>query len=129
MLPSAAKLAADDAQGTLSNLMEHESLARVGIVLELGIVLTQALTAVLPPVPRSRHLAAGALAAFGMVNAVAIMGSAALLATAGRGRGDASLAGRGGVAATVQLLYVAGGHLGVAGMFFGLRLIPGWAGS
>lgn len=37
---------ADDAQGTLSNLMAHGSVARVGIVLELGIVLTQALTAV-----------------------------------------------------------------------------------
>ena len=31
---------------TLSNLMEHGSLARIGVVLELGIVLTQAVTAV-----------------------------------------------------------------------------------
>ena len=37
---------ADDPGGTLSNLVEHASMARLGIVLELGIVLTQALTAV-----------------------------------------------------------------------------------
>jgi hypothetical protein len=122
--------AVDDAQGTLSNLMEHGSLARVGIVLELGIVLTQALTAVW--FYRLFHgvdsWAAGALAAFGMVNAAAILGSAALLATALDVADDASLAVPGGAAATVQLLYVASGHLwGVAGMFFGLWLIPmGW---
>ena len=38
--------AANDAQATLTNLLDHESLARVGIALELSIVLTQALTAV-----------------------------------------------------------------------------------
>ena len=31
---------------TLANLLEHEGLARLGIALELGIVVTQALTAV-----------------------------------------------------------------------------------
>src|SRR5664279_172159 len=121
---------ADNAQGTLSNLMEHGSLARVGIVLELGIVLTQALTAVwFYRLFRSVDtLAAGSLAAFRMVNAVAILGSAALLATALDVADDASLAAPGGAAATVQLLYVASGHLwGVAGIFFGLWLIPmGW---
>lgn len=130
MLVRGQLFAADDAQGTLSNLMEHGSLARVGIVLELGIVLTQALTAVwFYRLFRSVDtLAAGALAAFGMVNAVAILGSAALLATALDVAGDTSLAAPGGAAATVQLLYVASGHLwGVAGMFFGLWLIPmGW---
>ena len=45
MLVRGQLFAADDPQGTLSNLMQHGSLARVGIVLELGIVLTQALTA------------------------------------------------------------------------------------
>jgi hypothetical protein len=73
-------------------------------------------------------LAAGALAAFGMVNAVAILGSAAVLATALDVARNASLAAPGGAAATVQLLYVASGHLwGVAAVFFGLWLIPmGW---
>ncbi len=122
--------AVDDAQGTLSNLMEHGSLARVGIILELGIVLSQALTAVwfYRLFRGVDTVAAGALAAFGMVNAVAILCSAALLATALDVAEDASLAVTGGAAATVQLLYVASGHLwGVAGMFFGLWLIPmGW---
>jgi hypothetical protein len=126
-----AQLFADnDPHRTLSNLMEHESLARVGIALELGIALFQALTAVwFYRLFRSvDSLAAGSLAAFGMVNAVAIMGSAALLATALDTADDASLAVTGGAAATVQLLYVASGHLwGVAAMFFGLWLIPmGW---
>ena len=63
-----------------------------------------------------------------MVNAVAIMGGAALLATALDVAGDASLAAPGAAAATVQLLYVASGHLwGVAALFLGLWLIPmGW---
>ena len=130
MLVRGQLFAADDPQGTLSNLMQHGSLARVGIVLELGIVLTQALTALwFYRLFRSVDTwAAGALAAFGMVNAVAILGSAALLATALDVAGDASLAAPGGAAATVELLYVVSGHLwGVAGMFFGLWLIPmGW---
>lgn len=61
---------------------------------------------------------AGSLAVFGTVNAVAILGGAALLATALEVADDASLTVRGGAAATVQLLYVASGHLwGVAALF------------
>ena len=120
----------DDPEGTLANLTDQEWLARVGIALELGIVLFQALTAVwFYRLFRSVDVfAAGSLAALGMVNAVAILGSAALLATALEVSGDASLAAPGGAAATVQLLYVVSGHLwGVAGTFFGLWLIPmGW---
>lgn len=121
---------ADDPSGTLSNLVEHGSMARLGIVLELGIVLTQALAALwfarlFLTVDR---FAAWSLAAFGMVNAVAILGSAALLATALDVARDGSPTAPGGAAATVQLLYAASGHLwGVAGLFFGLWLIPmGW---
>ena len=120
----------DDPEGTLANLTDQEWLARVGIALELGIVLFQALTAVwFYRLFRSVDaFAAGSLAAFGMVNAVAILGSAALLATALEVSGAASLAAPGGAAATVQLLYVVSGHLwGVAATFFGLWLIPmGW---
>jgi hypothetical protein len=130
MLVRGQIFATDDAQATLSNLVHHGSLARVGIVLDLGIVLTQVLTAVW--FYRLFHgvdaWAAGALAAFGMVNAVAILSSTALLATALDVADDASLAVTGGAAATVQLLYVVSGHLwGVAALFFGLWLIPmGW---
>ena len=116
-----------DAQATLTNLLDHESLARVGIALELSIVLTQALTAAW--FYRLFHgidtLAAGALAAFGLVNAVAILTSAALLATALDAATDTSLAIADNQAATVQLLYAVSGHLwGVAALFFGLWLFP-----
>ena len=122
--------AADDPQGTLSNLTDHAALARLGIALELGIVLTQALTALwfYRLFRTVDSFAAGSLAVFGLVNAVAILGSAALLATALEVADDASLAATGGAAATVQLLYVISGNLwGVAGVYFGLWLIPmGW---
>jgi Domain of unknown function (DUF4386) len=121
---------ADNPDATLSNLVAHEWLARGGIALELGIVLTQALTTLwFYRLFRSVDtFAAGAIAAFGVVNAVAIMGSAALLATAHDVANDASLASAGDRAAAVQLMYVASGHLwAVGGMFFGLWLIPmGW---
>ena len=75
---------ADDAGATLANLVAHESLARVGIALELLVVLTQALTAVwfYRLFRTVDGTAAGSIAAFGLVNAVAILGSAAVLATA-----------------------------------------------
>ena len=121
---------ADEPAGTLSNLGEHGSLARLGIVLELGIVVTQTLAArwFARLFHRVDSFAAWSIAVFGTVNAVAILGSAALLATALDVADDASLAAPGGAAATVQLLYAVSGHLwGVAGLFFGLWLIPmGW---
>jgi hypothetical protein len=113
---------AADAAATLANLVEHTSLARVGVALELGIVLTQALTAIwfyrlfrdVAPV------AAGSIAAFGLINAVAIMGSAALLGTA------VDLAEQAlGDAVGVQTLFLASGNLWrVGNLFFGLWLIP-----
>ncbi len=121
---------ADDPGATLSNLLSDESLARVGIALELGMVLAQALTAVwFYRLFRSVDtLAAGSLTAFGLVNAAAILTSAALLATALDVATDAGLTASGDQAATVQLLYVASGHVwGVAALFFGLWLLPmGW---
>jgi hypothetical protein len=91
----------DDPSATLSNLVEHTSMARLGIVLELSIVLTQALAAVwFYRLFRSvDSFAAGLIAAFGMVNAVAIMGSAAVLATALDVADDKSLGVSGGAAA------------------------------
>ncbi len=121
---------ADDPAATLANLTRHESLARLGVVLEMGVVITQALVALwFFRLFRSVDaVAAGAIAAFGLVNAVAILVSAGLLATALDVSQDASLAVSGGAAATAQLLYVASGHLWlIGGIFFGLWLIPmGW---
>jgi hypothetical protein len=111
---------------TVAHLLEHERLARLGIALEMGIVLTQTLTALwfyrlFRPVD---DFAAGAIAALGFVNAIAVLVSSAMLATAlhvalhpiGTGGGDA------------QLMYLASGNLWSSGnLFFGLWLMPmGW---
>ncbi|SNT54483.1 protein of unknown function [Asanoa hainanensis] len=110
----------DNAATTLSNVVAHESLARAGIAFELLTVLTQALVAVwfYRLFHAADRFAAGGIAAFGLANALAILSSAALLATAL----DAALRGE---AATVQLLYGISDNLwGVGALFFGLWLIP-----
>jgi len=73
-----------DAAQTAKNLVEHASLARLGVALELAIVLSQALAALwFFRLFRSVDwFCAGATAAFGLVNAIAIMISAACLTTA-----------------------------------------------
>lgn len=117
-------------EATLANLIQRESLARVGIVVELGVVITQALVALsfYRLFNRINSFAAGSIAAFGLINAGAILTSAAILATALDVSQDASLTVTGATAATAQLLYVASGHVWtVGGIFFGLWLVPmGW---
>jgi hypothetical protein len=115
--------AADDPAATLANLVQHESLARAGVALELLIVLTQALTAAwfYRLFRRVDPVSAAGIAAFGLINAVAILVSAGLLATAL----EVALDPAGAPAATVQLLYLISGNLWSAGaLFFGLWLIP-----
>ncbi|MFV2011587.1 MULTISPECIES: DUF4386 domain-containing protein [unclassified Micromonospora] len=114
---------AGDPAATLGNLVGHETLARVGVALELGVVVTQALAAVwfYRLFRIADPLAAGSIGAFGLVNAVAIMGSAAMLATAVEVAG----APIGDAAPIVQALYLVSGNLwGVGNLFFGLWLIP-----
>ena len=115
----------DDAATTLARLVDNPGLARVGIALELGIVLSQALAAIwffrlFRPVDA---FAAGAIAAFGLVNAVAILASAACVATALQVALEPV-----GDAGNVQFLYLLSDNLWiVGGLFFGLWLIPmGW---
>jgi hypothetical protein len=116
----------DSPEATLTNLVDHETLARFGIALEMGVVITQALAAVwFYKLFRSVDtFAAGTLATFGMVNAVAILGSAAFLATAL----EVALDPVGDAAGNAQLMYLVSGNLwGVGALFFGLWLIPmGW---
>ncbi|MCO1597031.1 DUF4386 domain-containing protein [Micromonospora sp. RHAY321] len=114
---------ADDPSATLASLVQHETLARVGVAVELLVVVTQALAAVwfYRLFRTADRLAAGAIAAFGLINAIVVLVSAALLATAL----DIALDPVGDPAATVQLLYLTSGNLwGVGGLFFGLWLIP-----
>lgn len=121
---------ADNPSATLANLTQQPFLARLGIVMEMGVVITQALVALwfYRLFRTVNSFAAGSIAAFGMVNAAAILVSGALIAGALDVSQNASLTVSGGAAATAQLLYVMSGHLWIiGGIFFGLWLIPmGW---
>jgi hypothetical protein len=116
-----------DPAATLANLVGNESLARLGLVAEMGVVVAQALAAVwFYKLFRSiNHVAAWALAIFGIMNAVAIMASTAFLATALSVAGDPGLAVGGDASGTVQLMYeLSTNSWGVGALFFGLWLIP-----
>ena len=118
---------AGDPAATLANLTQSEGLARLGIGLEFVIVLAQALAAIwFFKLFRSvSATAAGSLAAFGLINAVAILSSAAFLVTALAVALDPALAPAGDAAATAQMMYeLSGAFWGVGALFFGLWLIP-----
>lgn len=113
-----------NAAATLQNLTEHETLARLGIVMELGTAMFGALLALwFYRLFRSVDtFMAGAIAVFGMVNAIVQLASSAFLATALDVALDPSL---GSAAATAQLMYVVSGNFWrAAEVFFGLWLIP-----
>ncbi|MCF4119707.1 DUF4386 domain-containing protein [Antribacter sp. KLBMP9083] len=123
----------DSPASTLAHIVENEALARLGIGLELTLVVVQALVALwfYRLFRGVDAFAAGSLAAFGLVNAVAILASAACLgaaldtALAPPFTGDAAGGGAGGAAGSVQLLWVLSGSFwDVATLFFGLWLIP-----
>lgn len=114
----------DDAAATLSNLAERETLARVGIAMELGTATFGALLALwfYRLFGSVDAFMAVAVMVLGEFNAVAQLGSAAFLATALDVALDPSL---GGAAATAQWMYVVSGNIWkVATVFFGLWLIP-----
>jgi hypothetical protein len=90
----------------------------VDVLLELGIAATQALAAMaffrlFAPVNAFR---AGALAAFGLVNAVVILASAAAL--------TAALGVAGDLSSVAALLSLSDALWVVGGLFFGLWLVP-----
>ncbi len=110
---------------TLAHLIQHERLARIGIALEMGLVVTQALAALwfyrlFRPVD---DFAAGSIAVFGLVNAIAVLASSAMLATALQVALHPI-----GAAGDAQLMYLVSSNLWNSGnLFFGLWLIPmGW---
>ena len=121
---------AGDPEATMANLIQHESLARLGIVLEMGVVITQALVAL------------WFYRLFRGVNSVrrrldrrvrpGQRGGDPRQRSTSRDRArrqPGSVADpSGGAASAAQLLYVVSGHLWiVGGIFFGLWLIPmGW---
>ncbi|MDQ2701393.1 MAG: DUF4386 domain-containing protein [Pseudomonadota bacterium] len=115
------------AHQTLAQLAGNVALARVGIVFELGVVVTQAMAAIaFFRLFRSVDVvAAGALAAFGLVNATAVLVSVSLVAAAVQVALDPGVLGGANAAGAVQLLYKISGQLWTVGaVFFGLWLIP-----
>ena len=116
-----------DAALTAKNVIEHASLVRLGLASELAIVLSQALAALwFFRLFRSvDSFSAGGIAAFGLVNAVAVLVSAVFLTAASDVGTDSALAAGGDTARTVLLLYqLSGACWRVGGIFFGLWLIP-----
>jgi hypothetical protein len=118
-----------DAAATTANLVGHEALARFGVAIDLSGVLTQALVALwfFKLFRRVNSFAAGAIAAFGLVNAV-IMLVAVVFSATGLDVALGDAAAPGDRAATAQLMYeLSGAAWNVGGLFFGLWLIPmGW---
>lgn len=117
---------AGDPGKTLMNIVEHERMARVGVALELGIVTFQALAAVwFAKLFRGVDaFAAAVLALFGMVNAIAVLASAAFL----RAALDIAVDPMGVDPKTSHLLMLLSARFwDVCNIFFGLWLIPmGW---
>ena len=118
--------AAGDPARTLANLVERPGLARIGIALELGISIFQALAAVwfYRLFRDTDSFAAGALALYGMVNALVVLASAAFLGAAL----DAATGPVGAEPTISHLLTLISGRFWQVGtIFFGLWLIPmGW---
>ncbi len=109
-----------DAAATTVNLVGHEIMARVGIAMELALVVFQALAAVwfYRLFRRTAPFAAGLIAVFGMVNAIAIMIASATWLVAL----NSALVGQ---ASQAQLLYDLHEYIWqVSALFFGLWLIP-----
>lgn len=122
-------LVAGDAAATLDNLVANAQLARWGVALELGIVLFQAVLALsFFALFRSvRPVAAVAIAAFGLINAVAILIATMFWGVAIAIAVDTSAAAAPGAdaAATALLLFDLHDAAWDAGnLFFGLWLIP-----
>lgn len=115
----------NDPAQTLSNLSNYETLARLRLILELLIVTSQALAAVwfYKLFKDIRHMAAWALASWGMINAAAILISAMAMG------GLIEIAG-GSMAMNEKLIMVQifqqiiKHAWGTGSLFFGLWLIP-----
>lgn len=108
---------------TLANVLEQQFLARAWIGLELSAVILQALVALwFYRLFRSvSAFTAGAIAAFGLINAIALLGSAAFLASALQ----VALDPVGDASGLPHLLYLISANLwGAGNLFFGLWLIP-----
>lgn len=121
----------DDAAATLANLSERPELASTVVLLEMGVVLSQALVAIgfYRLLREVRPVAAFAVATFGLMNAAAIMASGAFMgAAAAVGQDPSIVAGADAAGVVGTLTQLSEASWGMGNLFFGLWLIPmGWA--
>jgi hypothetical protein len=112
---------------TLANLLDLETKARIRLLLEFVIVLTQALTAVwfYRLFRKSNEWAAWALGVWGIVNSVVIMISAIAMASAIGIATSTTIQTVEEKILLIELLQnIISSSWGVGGLFFGLWLLP-----
>jgi len=116
----------EDSRKTLTNLTDTNSLARVRILLEFGIIVSQALTAIwfYKLFKHVNEWAAWTVGIWGMVNAVAIMISAISMGGAIEVAHSSALAIENKIVLVELLSAVISNAWGVGSIFFGLWLIP-----
>lgn len=115
-----------DTEQTLSNLIEFESKARIRLLFEFAIVISQALTAIwfYKLFKNIKEWAAYALSVWGIVNSVLIMISAISMASAIE-IANSSIHTIENKILTVDILQnLITNAWGVGGLFFGLWLLP-----
>lgn len=111
---------------TLTNLVELESTARIRLLLEFTIVISQALTAVwfFKLFKDNYEWEAWTLGIWGMVNALAIMISAISIASA-IGIANSEISTMNDKVVVIQVLQnIISNAWGIGGLFFGLWLLP-----
>ncbi len=115
----------DDISKTAANLNEQETLARIRLLLEFAIVVSQALAAVyfFKLFKDINHFASWALAAWGMMNACAIMISAIAMAGAINVANTGMMPGEQLIMIQIFVEIIKNAW-GVGSLFFGLWLIP-----
>lgn len=111
---------------TLTNLVALESTARIRLLLEFAIVVSQALTAVwfFKLFKDNYEWEAWTLGIWGMVNALAIMISAISIASA-IGIANSDISAMEDKVLLIQVLqHIISNAWGIGGLFFGLWLLP-----
>ena len=113
-------------QKTLTNLMDHENLARIRLLMEFVIIVSQALTAIwfYKLFKNINEWAAWSVGIWGTVNAVAIMVSAISMGAAIEIANHSSQTLEDKITIIELLSGLINHAWGVGGLFFGLWLIP-----